>query len=134
MTDHNPNCKSRVAYGLFYGRSKAALAWAVPEPAYPAMWHIQYPDGRLSDFANLTRIKDAAAVICERGPPPRNSRQFHWEAVGEPPGVSPMRQNGQPAPQRSNPRMVERRPDPASKENADLQALCRPHHQAHHGY
>jgi hypothetical protein len=62
------------AYALFNGRSKAPLVWAVPDAAYPGLYRIRSPDGRLSDLANLTRIKDAARVLCERGPPPRDAR------------------------------------------------------------
>ena len=51
----------------------------VPDGVYPKMWRILWPDGQLSDMANLARIKDAAAVLCERGPPPRNRRRFHWK-------------------------------------------------------
>jgi hypothetical protein len=32
-----------------------------------------WPDGRLSDLANLSRIKDAAVTILERGPPGKKS-------------------------------------------------------------
>ena len=29
----------------------------VQDPKYPAMWHVRYPDGVLSDMYNLTRAK-----------------------------------------------------------------------------
>jgi hypothetical protein len=32
-----------------------------------------------SDVVNLSRAKDAAAIIAERGPPERNRRPFHWK-------------------------------------------------------
>jgi hypothetical protein len=43
------------------------------------MCRISWPDGRLSDIANLSRIKDAAIAICERGPPARNRQLFNWK-------------------------------------------------------
>ena len=33
----------------------------------------------LSDMTNLARAKDAAAEICDRGPPRRDRRRFHWK-------------------------------------------------------
>jgi hypothetical protein len=30
-------------------------------------------------MGNIRRIKDAAAAIAERGPPPRNRRGFRWK-------------------------------------------------------
>ena len=59
--------------------SGSCLAHVVPDDAWPGMWRIQWPDGRCSDMANLSRAKDAAAAIAERGPPPRNRRRFHWK-------------------------------------------------------
>jgi len=32
----------------------------------PGMWRIQLPDGRLSDFCNLSRIKDAARTLARQ--------------------------------------------------------------------
>lgn len=84
--------KTAAPLGLFYGRSTKPMVEIVPDAKYPTMWRIRHPDGRLSDMANLTRIKDAAALICERGPPLRNRLRFHWKAVGEPPGASSIRQ------------------------------------------
>ena len=34
---------------------------AIPDAVYPGMWRVQWPDGRVSDMANLTRINDAIA-------------------------------------------------------------------------
>jgi hypothetical protein len=50
------------------------------------LYVIAWPDGRVSDLANLTRVKDAAAGIAERGPPSRNRRDLHWRCnrAGEP--------------------------------------------------
>jgi hypothetical protein len=64
---------------LFYGNAKTPLVHIVPDARYPGMWRMAWPDGRLSDMANLSRIKDAAVAICERGPPARNRRRFIWK-------------------------------------------------------
>jgi hypothetical protein len=68
--------KNPQTYSLYYGSAQAPVALVVPDSIYPNMYRIQWPDGRLSDLANLTRIKDAAEAISERGPPPRNRRDF----------------------------------------------------------
>jgi hypothetical protein len=34
---------------------------AIPDAVYPDMWRVQWPDGRVSDMANLSRINDAIA-------------------------------------------------------------------------
>jgi hypothetical protein len=49
-----------------------------PDACWPGMWRILMPDGTQSDMANLARIKDAAAAICERGPARRDRRRFRW--------------------------------------------------------
>jgi len=67
------------ALALYYGNARAPLVRVVPDGRYPGMWRISWPDGRLSDIANLSRIKDAAAAICERGTPARNRRLFTWK-------------------------------------------------------
>lgn len=38
---------------------------AIPDSVYPDMWRVQWPDGRLSDLANLTRVNDAIACFLE---------------------------------------------------------------------
>jgi hypothetical protein len=55
------------------------LAHVVPDCVNAGMYRIRWPDGRVSDLANLSRIKDAAETISERGPPPRNRRDFRWQ-------------------------------------------------------
>jgi len=74
--------------------SGSCLAHVVPDDAWPGMWRIQWPDGRCSDMANLSRAKDAAAAIAEREPPPRNRRRFHWKLQWSktPPEACPVRQ------------------------------------------
>jgi hypothetical protein len=60
---------------LHYGNAPEPMAWIIPDGQ---LWRIKWPDGRVSDYGNLSRIKDAAASICERGPPARNRRRFRW--------------------------------------------------------
>jgi hypothetical protein len=73
---------------LHYGDSRTAIAWIVPDAKYPGvMWRIRWPDGRLSEMANLTRAKDAAMAICERGPPRRNARLLRWKHTRESPSA-----------------------------------------------
>jgi hypothetical protein len=44
------------------GRTDAVLH-VVPDAKYADMWRVAYPDGTLSDFANLSRARDAAAAV-----------------------------------------------------------------------
>jgi hypothetical protein len=37
----------------------------VPDAKWPAMFRLRLPDGSLSDIMNLTRAKDALAVVCD---------------------------------------------------------------------
>jgi hypothetical protein len=80
---------------LYYGTARAPLARIVSDDTYPTMWRIVWPDGRVSDMANLARAKDAAAAICERGPPARYRRLFHWkrDASNSPPEARTSRQS-----------------------------------------
>ena len=68
----------RHGYALHYGNARTPMVRVAPDGHSPSMWRMIWPDGQLSDIANLSRIRDAAAVICERGPPARNRRRFHW--------------------------------------------------------
>jgi hypothetical protein len=36
-----------------------------PDSTYPGMWRLRWPDGDLSDMANITRAKGAAACFME---------------------------------------------------------------------
>ena len=63
---------------LHYGDSTKVLATVAPDPLWPAMFRVQWPDGSLSDLGNVSRIRDAAEALCERGPPRRDPRRFHW--------------------------------------------------------
>jgi hypothetical protein len=69
----------RHGYALYYGNAQTPMVRVAPDDHWPGMWRMIWPDGQLSDVANLSRIRDAAAVICERGPPARNRRRFHWK-------------------------------------------------------
>jgi hypothetical protein len=40
---------------------------AIPDAIYPGMWRVQWPDGRLSDMANLSRINDAISYFTKGG-------------------------------------------------------------------
>jgi hypothetical protein len=68
-----------------------AASWGGQIFIAPKMWRIRWPDGSTSDMVNLSRAKDAAAIIAERGPPERNRRLFHWkiEPVENGRGASP---------------------------------------------
>lgn len=72
--DQNGHC-----WGLHYGKAQTALVYAVPDERWPAMFRLRWSDGSASDLVNLTRAKDAAAAICERGPPRRDPRLLRWE-------------------------------------------------------
>jgi hypothetical protein len=69
----------RHGYALYYGNAPTPLVRVAPDDHWPGMWRMIWPDGRLSDMANLARAKDAAAEICDRGPPRRDRRRFHWK-------------------------------------------------------
>jgi hypothetical protein len=60
------------------GNARAPLARVVPDDI-PALWRVVLPDGRRSDPVNVTRAKDIAWALAERGPPPRNSQRLHWK-------------------------------------------------------
>jgi hypothetical protein len=63
-----------MTYTLHYGTK--ALLCVVPHSTHPGMWLMEWPDGHRSDFCNITRIKDAAEVICARG---RDANMLHWK-------------------------------------------------------
>jgi hypothetical protein len=64
---------------LHYGDALTPLALVVPDERWPDMFRIAWPDGRLSDMANLSRAKDAAEAFFERGPPRRDRLSFKWK-------------------------------------------------------
>jgi hypothetical protein len=67
------------AYALHYGSARTPIAVIVPDSVYPGVYRIRWPSGELSDMVNLSRAKDAALAICERGPPRRDPRLFRWK-------------------------------------------------------
>lgn len=67
------------------------LVRVVPDAIWPGMYRLHWPNGRRSDLANLTRIKDAAEAIAERGPPLRHRRDFVWKQGGQVIRTSPAR-------------------------------------------
>ena len=75
---------ARPVLSLHHHGSRSLLI-VIADPVWAGMYRIQWPDGTLSDLANLTRIKDAAEAITERGPPSRNRRDLCWKQAGEPP-------------------------------------------------
>ena len=46
---------------VFYNRRK--ILNVVRDSKHPSMWRVRLPDGRLSDMANRTWAKDAAASV-----------------------------------------------------------------------
>ena len=68
------------ASSLYYGNSRTPVAHAAPDAVWPGLWRIHWPDGQISDLTNLTRAKDAAEVISERGPPRRDHKLFRWKS------------------------------------------------------
>jgi hypothetical protein len=90
-------------YSLRYGSHP--IAEVIPDKTWPGMWRVRTPEGHLSDMANLTRAKDAAFVMTQRGPPERNGQHLRWKKapVGDAQKrlvVSPTQQDG-PLPTRA---------------------------------
>ena len=89
------NKPQAIAFALHYGGAHSALALVMPDDHWPGMWRVHWPDGALSDMVNLTRARDAAAAIAERGPPRRNPLCLRWQikpvrdGVGSPP-IAPL--------------------------------------------
>ncbi len=77
-------------YRLLYGRARCPLATVVPDTRWPDMWRIAWPDGQISDMVNLTRAKDAAVAIAERGPPSRYQRLLWWKLCIEDGRIAPL--------------------------------------------
>jgi hypothetical protein len=75
-----------VRHGLHYGSAKHPIAEVLPDSSWPGMWRVRWADGVLSDMANLTRAKDTAFVMAQRGPPERDGQRLHWQMspIGEP--------------------------------------------------
>jgi hypothetical protein len=73
---------ARPVLSLHHG--SRVLLTVVADPMWECAFRIQWPDGAFSDIGNLSRIKDAAEVICEHGPPPLHRRDLRWKQGGEP--------------------------------------------------
>jgi hypothetical protein len=48
---------------LYRAGSRRPLLTLIRDEKYPCMWRVRMPDGRLSDIANRTWAKEAAAAI-----------------------------------------------------------------------
>ena len=74
-----------VRHSLYYASAKHPLAEIVPDGHWPTMWRVLWPDGTLSDMANLTRARDAAFVMAQKGPPARDGQRLRWQSapIGE---------------------------------------------------
>jgi hypothetical protein len=64
---------------------------AVETSSGPSMWRVQWPDGSLSDMANLSRANDAAARFNETTEREQRGRQ---RAAGRPYNDQPPAQTG----------------------------------------
>jgi hypothetical protein len=73
------HARNTDVHALHYGNAREPLARVIQDERRPSMWRIRWPDGQRSDMTNLSRAKDAAAAIAERGPPARNRRRLHWQ-------------------------------------------------------
>jgi hypothetical protein len=80
---HGLNSRSpqNPQWALQYGNTRTPLALVVPDRRWPNMWRVHWPDGQISDLANLSRARDAALAICERGPLRRYEKLFRWRKL-----------------------------------------------------
>jgi hypothetical protein len=53
-------------FALYYGHSRRAGAYVVPDATWPCMFRVRTADGRESDMANLSRTKEAALAAALR--------------------------------------------------------------------
>jgi len=62
------------------------------------MWRVRWSDGSLSDLTNLSRARDAAFVMAQKGPPARDGKLLHWQTapLGEARRSPVVRPNEQP--------------------------------------
>jgi hypothetical protein len=91
----------QLQHRLHYASAKHPLAEVVPDANWSGMWRVRWPDGQLSDMANLTRAKDAAFVIAQKGSPARDGSRLYWQnaPIGEARGRPVVRPNKQTDPQ-----------------------------------
>jgi hypothetical protein len=94
--DHVAQASEPKAYSLHHGGARSVLALIMPDSRWPSIWRVEWPDGQISDLANLSRAKDAAELLAERGPPHRNRRDLRWKIhqAGEAIGASLVHWNG----------------------------------------
>jgi hypothetical protein len=98
MSDTNLLWRERGnALTLHLNHSKKPLLSVEPNATYPAVYRVHWPDGAISDMANLSRAKDAAFVIAMRGPPAKDGSRLYWQkaSIGEAQGRPVVRSNGQ---------------------------------------
>ena len=75
-----PDNSPQEAWCLHHSRGRAhPVLRVVPDAGWSGMYRVAWPDGQLSDLVNLSRAKDAAEVICLRGPPSRDPLLLHWQ-------------------------------------------------------
>ncbi len=72
-------CHDAPHASLYCGQAKTAWVRVTPDDRWPRMFRLLWPDGQLSDMANLARIKDAAIAICSPATPGKDRRRFHWQ-------------------------------------------------------
>jgi hypothetical protein len=65
---------------LYLGRSSRPILKIVPDAAWPGLYRIHWPDGRVSPPGNLTRAKDAARLWAGATLKVRGARGFRWRA------------------------------------------------------
>ena len=54
---------------------RQSIVHVVPDNVHQGMWRVRYPNGQLSDMANLSWAKDAAIAIAMRLLDPRKRRE-----------------------------------------------------------
>lgn len=75
--------ETQVVFSLHYGDSSKVLAIVVPDSKWLGLWHTEWPDGSVSDLANLSRIRDAAFNAAAQG---RDWRLLRWRK----PAIKPL--------------------------------------------
>jgi hypothetical protein len=87
LSPHKPvkhDAQAFASWSLHYCGNRTVLALAVPDPHWPGMHRIAWPDGQTSDMGNLSRIRDAAVLIASRGPPFRSPDRLQWRCYEKP--------------------------------------------------
>jgi hypothetical protein len=70
---------STCSWILFYGSKRLGFA-VIPDDCWPLMWRVLWPDGQLSDMANLSRCHYAAQLAAERSASLyRDATRFRWK-------------------------------------------------------